>query len=136
PQRNAHTLVFTTHERGGDAIAAGTDDPHARYDDRMARAIGRILHAHYQGHDWNVWVSRQHGIAKIWLSCLNPHYPYLLHLTDLLRPADVTRAGGEILERYALPRSAVDFAQVKALRHALGPLAMRRMPPGGPGRLA
>ena len=135
PQHNARTLVFTTHERGGDAIAAGTRDPHARFDDRMARAIGRILHGHYQGHDWNVWVSRQHGIAKIWLSCLNPHYPYVLHLTDILRPADAMRAGGEILERYALPRSGVDFTQVKALREALGPLATRRPPPGGLGRL-
>jgi hypothetical protein len=133
PKRNAHTLVFTTHERAGEAGAA---DPHAGFDDRVARAIGRVLHQHYQGHDWNVWVSREIGIAKIWLSCLmNPQYPYVLHLAAL-RPEDVMRAGGEILERFGLPRSAVDFGLVKATRQKLGPLATRMRPPGGLGKLA
>jgi hypothetical protein len=133
PQRDAHTLVFTTHERAGEA---GATDPHAAFDDRMARAIGRVLHQHYRGHDWNVWVSREIGIAKIWLSCLmNPQYPYVLHLAAL-QPRDVMRAGGEILERYGLPRSTIDFGLVKAARRQLGPLATRRLPPGGLGKLA
>ena len=133
PRGGAHTLVFTTHERTSET---GATDPHAAFDDRMARAIGRVLHQHYQGHDWNVWVSRETGIAKIWLSCLmNPQYPYVLHLAGL-QSHDVMRAGGEILERYQLPRSTIDFALVKGVRRQLGPLATRRAPPGSLGRLA
>lgn len=136
PQRNAHTLVFTTHERSEDSRDGHTHDPHAAFDDRTARAIGRLLHAHYHGHDWNVWVSRRAGIAKVWLSCLmSPQYPYVLHLAGL-RPHDVMRAGGEILERYGLPRSTIDFSLVKAVRQQQGPFATRRAPPGGLGRLS
>jgi hypothetical protein len=110
----------------------GQADPHAAWNDMVCRAIGRLLHSHYQGHDWCVWVDRRAGIAKIWINVLmNPQYPYVLKLTELLQPGDVMRAGGEILERYQIPRGNVDFALMAEVRKKLGPLADRRKPPGG-----
>jgi hypothetical protein len=128
PQRNVHTLVYTSHEAPGE----DAPDPHKDFDDTVCRAIGRLLHDAYRGHDWQVWVSRADGIAKIWLNCLmNPNFPYVLRLTELLRPRDVINAGGEILERYNVPRSGVDFALMADIRRKLGPLATRTLPPGG-----
>ena len=128
PHRGTHTLLFTSHEAPSDGAA----DPHQAWDETVCRAIGRLLHGEYRGHDWQVWVSREQGIAKIWLNCLmNPAYPYVLHLTELLRPRDVITAGGEILERYNIPRSAVDFGLVHDIRQKMGPLANRMVPPGG-----
>jgi hypothetical protein len=128
PHRGTHTLLFTSHEAPGDGAA----DPHKEWDETMCRAIGRLLHGEYRGHDWQVWVSRQAGIAKIWLNCLmNPAFPYVLHLTALLQPRDVITAGGEILERYNIPRSAVDFGLMADVRQKMGPLATRMLPPGG-----
>jgi hypothetical protein len=107
-------------------------DYYKEWDETVCRAIGRLLHSEYRGHDWQVWVSREAGIAKIWLNCLmNPAFPYVLHLTELLRPRDVIHAGGEILERYRIPRSAVDLSLVADIRHKMGPLATRMVPPGG-----
>jgi hypothetical protein len=128
PHRGTHTLLFTSHE----APADGAPDIYKEWDETVCRAIGRLLHGAYRGHDWQVWVSRQAGIAKIWLNCLmNPAFPYVLHLTELLQPRDVIRAGGEILERYRIPRSAVDLSLVAGIRHKMGPLATRMVPPGG-----
>jgi hypothetical protein len=128
PHRGTHTLLFTAHE----APSEGGIDPDKDWDETVCRAIGRLLHGEYRGHDWQVWVSRQHGIAKIWLNCLmNPAYPYVLHLTELLRPRDVITAGGEILERYNIPRSPIDFGLVHDIRQKMGPLANRMVPPGG-----
>ena len=128
PHRGTHTLLFTSHE----APADGAADLYKEWDETVCRAIGRLLHSEYRGHDWQVWVSREAGIAKIWLNCLmNPAFPYVLHLTELLRPRDVIHAGGEILERYRIPRSAVDLSLVADIRHKMGPLATRMVPPGG-----
>ena len=128
PHRGTHTLLFTSHE----APADGATDIYKEWDETVCRAIGRLLHTEYRGHDWQVWVSRQAGIAKIWLNCLmNPAFPYVLHLTELLQPRDVIRAGGEILERYRIPRSAVDLGLVADIRHRMGPLVTRMVPPGG-----
>jgi hypothetical protein len=127
PHRGVNTLLFTSHE-----ASEGGADPHKDGDETVCRAIGRLLHGAYRGHDWQVWVSREAGIAKIWLNCLmNPAFPYVLHLTELLRPRDVITAGGEILERYRVPRSAVDFGLMADIRQKMGPLATRMVPPGG-----
>jgi hypothetical protein len=57
--RGTDTLVFTTHENG-----EGGADRNAAWDDMVCRAIGRVLHNHYRGHDWNVWVSRRPASRK------------------------------------------------------------------------
>jgi hypothetical protein len=36
-------IQFTTHER---PLDPDEDDPHAAWDDMVARAIGRVLHGH------------------------------------------------------------------------------------------
>jgi len=78
-------------------------DLYKEWDETVCRAIGRLLHGEYRGHDWQVWVSRQAGIAKIWLNCLmNPAFPYVLHLTELLR-----RVHANLSER--VPPLAADF---------------------------
>lgn len=135
PHRNVHTLALTTHEAENDpAELVNGNDPHAAWDDMVARAFGRILHSEYRGHAWNVWVSRRHGIAKIWLGTLmSPKWPFVLHLRKDLQPRDVIRAGGQLLERFNIPRSTIDFSLVGQVRKKLGPLAMFRPPPGGLG---
>ncbi len=126
--RGTNTVLFTAHEASGE----GGIDRNKDWDETVCRAIGRILHSQYRGHDWSVWVSREAGIAKIWLNCLmNPSFPYVVHLTELLQPQDFIRAGGEILERYNIPRSQVDFGLVHDIRKKMGPLATRMLPPGG-----
>lgn len=128
PSRGVNTLLFTLHEQPSE----GGFDPHKKWDETVCCAIGRVLHSHYRGHDWQVWVSREAGIAKIWLNCLmNPQFPYIVHLTELLQPRDFITAGGEILERYRIPRSQIDFGLVHDIRRKMGPLATRMLPPGG-----
>jgi hypothetical protein len=132
PHRGAHTLLFTAHEAGGQYAEDGIADPHKEWDDTVCRAMGRILHSEYRGHDWQVWVSREAGIAKIWIALLmDPTVPYVIHLTELLQPKDVIRAGGELLERFSIPRSTVDFGLVADIRKKMGPLVGRIVAPGG-----
>jgi hypothetical protein len=66
PHRGTHTLLFTSHE----APADGAADLYIEWDETVCRAIGRLLHSEYRDHDWQVWVSREAGIAKNWLNCL------------------------------------------------------------------
>jgi hypothetical protein len=126
PHRNVHTLVYTSHE------ACDAPDPHKDFDDTVCRAIGRLLHDAYRGHDWQVWVSREAGIAKIWIALLmDPTVPYVVKLEDLHQPQSVINAGGELLERFNIPRSCVDFGLVADIRKTMGPLLGRIVAPGG-----
>jgi hypothetical protein len=128
PHRNVHTLLYTSHETPAD----DAPDPHKDFDETACRAIGRLLHAEYRGHDWQVWVSGEQGIAKIWIALLmDPTVPYVLHLNKNLQPRDIIRAGGEILERFNIARSTIDFSLVADIRRKMGPLHGRIVAPGG-----
>lgn len=76
----------------------------------QCKAIAQVLHAHFPGHAWAVEVLADQGVAKVSIpELLGPNWGYVLHL-DKLQPSDVVRAGGEILERFEIPRSSIDMA--------------------------
>ena len=88
-------------------------DPHAYADIALAKRIGEVLQFHYPAHPWYVEVEHVHGIAKVSIPALMGWTAYfVIHLGSLsVDPSMkiVVKAGGEILERYKLPRNKYDF---------------------------
>jgi hypothetical protein len=74
----------------------------------LAKEMADALHAHYPGHMWAVTVQGAQGVADIRNFGLSGRYGYRLRLVDNYSFSDykarVIRAGGEILERYRVPR--------------------------------
>lgn len=105
------------------------DPDRDKVDLQCARGIGRLLHDHYQGHFWEVMVDSKQGIATITISVLLGNWKYLIKLDDL-SPAMVITAGGEILERFNIPRSSIDVAAfVEARKRRVS--RARQKPPTG-----
>jgi len=81
-------------------------------DKLLAAQIGEILHKHYKGHLWGIFVNSEPtgGIVNILNLRVSYKYGYVLHLNKLY-PLDnlfkqkIIRAGGEILERANMARS-------------------------------
>jgi hypothetical protein len=76
-------------------------------------AVGEDLTRSYPGYDWYVGVILEAGSIAIDLLCGKPpqyrNHGYLLHIPSLLGPGGherVMRAGGELLERFGLPRTS------------------------------
>lgn len=84
-------------------------DPHVAADLAMTLRISETLERHYPAHPWMVTVSHAQGIAQIKLPLvMKRNQAYILHLDKLaVDPGlrKVVRAGGEILERYNMPRA-------------------------------
>lgn len=87
----------------------GPDKDHfVRADMALTKRIAGVIEQHYAGHPWHIQVSHEQGIAKIQI----PHLMgavnwYVIPLTLLKSDPTlrlVVRAGGEILERYRIPR--------------------------------
>lgn len=75
----------------------------------LCKRIFNVLNAHYNGHAWAVEVDFGQGMAKITIpSILGFNFGYLIRLDELDRKA-IIRGGGEILERFKIPRSTVDI---------------------------
>lgn len=83
-------------------------DPHAAWDLMVAKAMHRVLTGHYRGHFWETYASRRDGVAWISIPLLLGNWRYVFHLTEDITPAMIIRAGGEILERFNIPRSQLD----------------------------
>jgi hypothetical protein len=76
----------------------------ARTDLAAARAVRRILDTAYPGHDWEVVADSGQGYIAFRIPALmGANYAYLVKGKDLT-PAAVLKGGGELLERYRLPR--------------------------------
>jgi hypothetical protein len=88
-------------------------DPTAQADLAMTKRIASTLERHYPGHAWKVMVTHRGGVAQIALPILmKPHEGFVLHLSNLYSDPGlkaVVRAGGDILERYKMPRQAFDL---------------------------
>jgi len=83
------------------------DDKLKAVDLMMTARIGDVLQRHYAGHAWMVEVSHKQGIAFVSIPIFMGRYKYVLKLADLKSDPtlkSVVQAGGEILERYKLPR--------------------------------
>jgi hypothetical protein len=73
-----------------------------------------ILEQHYPSHFWRVVVDIAQGIAHVSIPILmGPVAKYILHLDRILSVPDLKRAvvtaGGEILERWKIPRGGLDL---------------------------
>jgi hypothetical protein len=89
----------------------------ARADLATARAVRRILDTAYPGHDWEVLADSAQGYVAFRIPALmGINYAYLVKGRDLT-PEAVLKGGGELLERYRLPRGRFDldrFLQARA----------------------
>jgi hypothetical protein len=98
----------------------GAHNEHAAADMRIAEAIGETLFSHYPGHVWQVHVDSKQGVAFIKLAVLmRGGWKYILKLRDLNSDPGlrcVIRAGGEILERFNIPRSGFDLSSFMSAR--------------------
>ncbi len=75
-----------------------------RLEESTAKFVAETLDTEYSGHAWAVNVEQ--GMANIFNMALSSTHGYRLFLP--CSKAAVLEAGGEILERFGLPRGAVD----------------------------
>ena len=103
----------------------------ARADLAAARAVRRILDAAYPGHDWEVVADCGQGYVAFRIPVLmGTNFAYLVKGRDLT-PAAVLKGGGELLERYRLPRGRFDldrFLEARA-KHSVLLDRSRKVPP-------
>jgi hypothetical protein len=86
----------------GSAARAATDVA-------AAKAVRRILDQAYPGHDWEVVADSGHGYVAFRIPALmGANWAYLIKGSDLTSEA-VLKGGGELLERYRLPRGKFDL---------------------------
>lgn len=98
-------------------------DPHKEADERLCNQAMSVLQLHYAGHQWKVESDARQGILKIQIHALmgdTLHYVILLDKVDGVAAfaAAVKTAGGEILERYGLPRSQMNVDKFLEARAA------------------
>src|SRR5262249_38342894 len=90
----------------------------ARTDLATARAVRRILATAYPGYDWEVVADSAQGYVAFRIPALmGMNYAYLVKGRDLT-PEAVLKGGGELLERYRLPRGKFDLDRFLEARAA------------------
>jgi hypothetical protein len=83
----------------------------AAYDLWVARRAYALLDRAYPGHGWQVIADSAQGYVGVRLPILTGgNWAYLIKWADLT-PAQVIRAGGELLERYRLPRGRFELGR-------------------------
>lgn len=110
--------------------ADGSPDPYEARDNAIKMAIGVWLFEAYPGHFWQIEANSAQGIAWITITHLLGNWKYVLKLDRDITKEMVLRAGGEILERFNIPRSGLRIEDFLAAK----PLAVSRAsqtPPGG-----
>lgn len=106
--------IKEVYERKG--LLPEEEDRRARWDLMVAKAITRVLLSHYRGHFWVVECDSAQGIAWISIPVLLGDWKYIFHLSEDITPGMIIRAGGEILERFNMPRSNLDIASFIAAK--------------------
>lgn len=91
-------------------------DPHREADHSLCLLAFNTLVKHYPGHFWRIEVDSAQGLAKVQIhQLMGDTLWYAIRLDETSNHNDyrkaVIKAGGEILERYGLPRSAMDVDQ-------------------------
>lgn len=75
----------------------------------LCKRIFAVLNAEYPGHAWGVEVMMDQGVCKVTIpALLGFNWGYIIHL-DILDKKQIIKAGGEILERFKIPRSTVNI---------------------------
>lgn len=115
PGSGPRVALSLHHERS----ATFPVDEHELTDMATCKWVGELLHSHYRGHFWMVKASSRGGLCQIGIPVLLGNWTWNIPLKDL-EPWLVIKAGGEILERFKIPRSSIDVAAfVEARKHAV-----------------
>ncbi|MCP4145387.1 MAG: hypothetical protein GY752_08905 [bacterium] len=86
-----------------------------------AGRIGSEFVKAYPGHGWEVHVDIRNKICNIFNRHMSPTHGYRWKLDEIRVPsltADVTRIGGEILERFGLSREKFEGDKVREIQRA------------------
>mgnify|MGYP001560467377 CR=1 FL=1 len=85
----------------------------------VQKEIAAILHFNYPGHGWVVECKHDQGVASIKNIYASTLYGMVIHLNNITnakaRRALVVKLGGELLERFGLPRgkfNAQDYEHI------------------------
>lgn len=105
-----------------------TGSSHDLADIALCKWVYERLERDYPGHDWMIGANSESGVVTIDLPYEKPpqyrNYGYLLHIRPLHGTATAKRrvryAGGELLERFGLPRGpATDETRARVLQNEL-----------------
>lgn len=111
---------FTGHRADYEKLGADLHDQYAAADAALSKRVFATLQQHYPFHTWNVEVNHAGGIVKIRLDVVMPKSRwFVLHIARLASDPglrSVIRAGGDLLERYNLPRRAFHLDHFLAAR--------------------
>ena len=101
----------------------GDYDPFAVADLSLSKACTETLEFHYPGHFWEVMADHAQGIVLVSIPILTKKYKYVVKIRALVSDPSqraIVRAGGEILERFKIPRSSLDLSAFMAARNKVG----------------
>ena len=106
-------------------------NPYWRENIALAKRIWEVLQFHYPGHYWVTGANHEQGIVRIEFPMFTM-WPYILKIADLKADPgmkQVVDAGGEILERYRIPRSGFTVANLVAAQNMWKPRWTSRLKP-------
>lgn len=87
-------------------------------DEVIAKNVAEHLHKHYPGHLWAVNV--EGGVVNVHNLFLSGTWGFRIFISDIdVDYKVVTRAGGELLERYNVARKAMNPDEIAALKRNL-----------------
>lgn len=99
----------------------GAADPHREFDRWVAQRAMAVLSKDFPGYPWDVECNAQQGIVHFGIRALmGPTLRWVIRLAQWsdLTPSLVREGGGQLLERFNLPRRAFDAASfVEARDH-------------------
>lgn len=97
----------------------GSTDPHRHFDAFVASRMMEILAHHYPGYPWDVVSNAQQGVVHFGIRVLmgeTLRWVIKLKQWDDLNPKLVIDGGGELLERFNLPRAGFEVMSFIAAR--------------------
>ena len=87
--------------------------------EEIARTIAECLDKAYPGHAWAVRADVETGIVHVYNLRLSGQWGFVLKIDDLATDPSMMltkRAGGELLERYNLSRTAIKEHEYETIR--------------------
>ena len=74
----------------------------------LGKSILSTLETYYPAHIWRVIISERGGIVQVTLPAIPTKQGFILHTAQIdAEMKAIMRAGGELLERYAISRSKI-----------------------------
>ena len=85
----------------------------------LAGHVGECLHRNYPKHLWAVVADIHNGIVTVRNLALSGDWGFYIHIADFVNDPHfkaVTRAGGELLERFKVARGEADYGAILDLK--------------------